>query len=215
MIALPALPRKYHGASVWALYALGFVPAISGFYLGATGQLPGNAIKEFEHLLGIWALRFLIATLCITPIRDLFGINWIRYRRALGLLAFWYVAMHFSTYMILDKYLDFPQIVADIAKRPFITIGMAGFVMLIPLALTSNNWSIRRLGPRWNRLHKLVYVIAAAGALHFAMSVKVVGPEQMIYIAVVTALLVWRLFRPRFNQWRRGTAGRPGMGRAA
>ncbi len=214
MVALPTLPRRYHGASVWALYALGFIPAVSGFYLGATGQLPGNAIKEFEHLLGIWALRFLIATLCITPIRDLFGINWIRYRRALGLLAFWYVVMHFSTYMILDKYLDFPQIVADIAKRPFITIGMAGFVLLIPLALTSNSWSIRKLGPRWNKLHKLVYVIAAAGALHFAMSVKVVGPEQMIYIALVTALLVWRLFRQRFNQWRRGPAGRPHLGRA-
>ncbi len=214
MVALPTLPRRYHGASVWALYALGLIPAASGFYLGATGQLPGNAIKEFEHLLGIWALRFLIATLCITPIRDLFGINWIRYRRALGLLAFWYVVMHFSTYMILDKYLDFRTIIADIAKRPFITIGMAGFVMLIPLALTSNNWSIRKLGPRWNKLHKLVYVIAAAGALHFAMSVKVVGPEQMIYIALVTALLVWRLFRTRFNQWRRGPAGRPHLGRA-
>jgi sulfoxide reductase heme-binding subunit YedZ len=213
MIALPSLPRKYHSASVWALYIVGFIPAVSAFYLGATGQLPGNAIKEFEHLLGIWALRFLIATLCITPIRDLFGINWMRYRRALGLLAFWYVVMHFSTYMILDKYLDFASIIADIAKRPFITIGMAGFVMLVPLALTSNNWSIRRLGPRWNRLHKLVYVIAAAGALHFAMSVKVVGPEQMIYIALVAALLVWRLLRSRYNQWRRERA-RPSYGAA-
>lgn len=213
MVALPALPRKYHGASVWALYALGFIPAVSAFYLGATGQLPGNAIKEFEHLLGIWGLRFLIATLCITPIRDVFGINWIRYRRALGLLAFWYVVMHFATYMILDKYLDFASIVTDIARRPFITIGMAGLVMLIPLALTSNNWSIRKLGPRWNRLHKLVYVIAAAGALHFAMSVKVVGPEQMIYIALVAALLVWRLVRPRYNKWRREGA-RPNFGAA-
>ncbi len=213
MAALPALPRRYHGASVWALYALGFIPAVSAFYLGATGQLPGNAIKEFEHLLGIWGLRFLIATLCITPIRDLFGINWIRYRRALGLLAFWYVVMHFATYMILDKYLDFASVVTDIARRPFITIGMAGLVMLIPLALTSNNWSIRKLGPRWNRLHKLVYVIAAAGALHFAMSVKVVGPEQMIYIALVAALLVWRLVRPRYNKWRREGA-RPNFGAA-
>lgn len=215
MASIPTLPRKYHGASIWLVYALGFIPAISAFYLGATGQLPGNAIKEFEHLLGIWALRFLIATLCITPIRDLFGVNWIRYRRALGLLAFWYVVMHFATYMFLDKYLDFPQIVADIARRPFITIGMAGFVMLIPLALTSNSWSIRKLGPRWNKLHKLVYVIAAAGALHFAMSVKVVGPEQMIYIALVAALLVWRLFRQRFSQWRRGQSKRPNYERAS
>lgn len=200
MAAIPALPRKYHGASVWALYAVGFIPAVSGFYLGATGQLPGNAIKEFEHLLGIWALRFLIATLCITPIRDLFGINWVRYRRALGLLAFWYVGMHFSTYLILDKYLDFATIIADIAKRPFITIGMAGFVMLVPLALTSNNWSIRKLGPRWNKLHKLVYIIVAAGALHFAMSVKVVGPEQIVYIGLVAILLLYRLIRPKLQK---------------
>lgn len=214
MAAIPALPRKYHGASIWALYALGFVPAISGFYLGATGQLPGNAIKEFEHLLGLWGLRFLIATLCITPIRDLFGINWIRYRRALGLLAFWYVLMHFSTYLILDKYLDFPTILADIAKRPFITIGMAALVMLVPLALTSNNWSIRRLGARWIRLHKLVYIIAAAGALHYALSVKVVGPQQSIYIGLVAVLLLWRPIRPRYNQWRRAQVGRPSFERA-
>lgn len=214
MAAIPALPRKYHGASVWTLYAFGFIPAVSGFYLGATGQLPGNAIKEFEHLLGLWALRFLIATLCITPLRDLFGINWLRYRRALGLLAFWYVVMHFSTYLILDKYFDFPTIVADIAKRPFITIGMAALTMLIPLALTSNSWSIRSLGSRWNKLHKLVYVIAAAGALHFAMSVKIVGPEPMIYIGLVAVLLLWRPLRPHFNQWRRAQIGRPSFERA-
>lgn len=212
--AIPALPRKYHGASVWALYVVGFIPAVVGFYLGATGQLPGDAIKEFEHLLGLWALRYLVATLSITPLRDLFGINWLRYRRALGLLAFWYVVMHFATYMLLDKYLDFLTIVADIAKRPFITIGMAAFIMLIPLALTSNNWSIRRLGSRWNRLHKLAYVIAAAGALHFAMSVKVVGPQQLIYIGMVMVLLLWRPLRPRFNQWRRAQIGRPSFERA-
>ena len=81
---LPALPRKYHAASIWLLYAVGLAPAAYGFWLGATGRLPGNPVKEFEHLLGLWALRFLVATLAITPLRDLFGINWIRYRRALG-----------------------------------------------------------------------------------------------------------------------------------
>ncbi|MQW90317.1 protein-methionine-sulfoxide reductase heme-binding subunit MsrQ [Sinorhizobium saheli] len=203
MALVPTLPKHLHGPSIWALYALGFVPAASAFYLGATGQLPGNAIKEFEHLLGLWALRFLIATLTITPVRDLFGVNWIRYRRALGLLAFYYVLMHFLAYMLLDQMLRFPAILADIARRPFITIGMAALVLLIPLALTSNNWSIRRLGPRWNKLHKLVYVIAAAGALHFAMSVKVVGPEPMLYIALVTLLLSWRTVRTRFLRWKR------------
>ncbi|ANH03929.1 protein-methionine-sulfoxide reductase heme-binding subunit MsrQ [Shinella sp. HZN7] len=208
------LPRKYHAASIWLLYAVGLVPAAWGFWLGATGRLPGNPVKEFEHLLGLWALRFLVATLAITPIRDLLGINWIRYRRALGLLAFWYVLMHFLTYMLLDQYLNFPAILADIAKRPFITIGMAGFVLLIPLALTSNAWSIRRLGPRWVKLHRLVYVIAAAGALHFAMSVKVVGPEPWSYIGLVILLLLWRPIRPRFNRWRRGGDGRPQFNRA-
>jgi len=203
MAKLPALPKRFHTASVWALYGLGLCPALVAFYLGATGRLPGNPVKEFEHLLGIWALRFLVATLAITPIRDLFGINWLRYRRALGLLAFYYVAMHFLAYFLLDQVLNIPAIIADISRRPFITIGMAGLVMLIPLALTSNSWSIRRLGSRWNQLHKLAYVIAAAGALHFAMSVKVVGLEQMTYLALVALLLGWRLVRKPYLKRKR------------
>ncbi|AFL51976.1 sulfoxide reductase heme-binding subunit YedZ [Sinorhizobium fredii] len=203
MALVPALPKRFHGASVWALYALGFIPAVWAFYLGATGQLPGNAVKEFEHLLGLWALRFLVATLTITPLRDLFGLNWLRYRRALGLLAFYYVLMHFLSYMLLDQMLRVPAILADIARRPFITIGMAALVMLIPLALTSNNWSIRKLGQRWNKLHRLAYVIAAAGALHFTMAVKVVGPEQMLYIVLVALLLAWRAVRTPFLRWKR------------
>lgn len=203
MAKLPALPKRFHTASVWALYGLGLCPALVAFYLGATGRLPGNPVKEFEHLLGIWALRFLVATLAITPIRHLFGTNWLRYRRALGLLAFYYVVMHFLAYFLLDQVLNIPAIIADIARRPFITIGMAGLVMLIPLALTSNSWSIRRLGSRWNQLHKLAYVIAAAGALHFAMSVKVVGLEQMTYLALVALLLGWRLVRKPYLKRKR------------
>lgn len=209
MVHLPALPKRYHSASVWALYGLGLLPAGYGFYLGATGQLPGNPVKEFEHLLGLWALRFLVATLAITPIRDIFGINWLRYRRALGLLAFYYVLMHFLAYMLLDQVLNVAAILTDIGRRPFITIGMAALVMLIPLALTSNNWSIRRLGTRWNTLHRLAYVIAAAGALHFSMSVKVVGPEQMLYLGLVAALLLWRLARKPYLRRKRQTASAP------
>lgn len=206
----PASSRRWRAAGIWALYAAGFVPAAYWFWLGATGQIPGNAIKEFEHVLGIWALRFLLATLAVTPLRDLTGINLLRYRRALGLLAFWYVLMHFTAYMVLDQYLNFAAIVEDIARRPFITIGMAGFAMLIPLALTSNNWSIRKLGGRWAKLHRLVYVIAAAGALHFAMSVKVVGPQQWFYITCIALLLAWRAVRPLFK--RRKRAGATGHG---
>ena len=200
---LPTLPKRYHAASIWALYAVGLVPAAWTFYLGATGQLIGNPVKIFEHLLGEWALRFFILTLLISPIRDLFGINWVRYRRALGLLAFWYVAMHFLAYMVLDKRLALDVIVEDVFKRWFITIGMAAFILLIPLALTSNRWSIRRLGPDWTKLHRLIYPIAAAGVLHYCLSVKVIGPEQLIYAALVTLLVGWRLVRPRYMEWKR------------
>lgn len=210
---LPALPKRYHAASIWALYALGLLPAAWTFYLGATGQLVGNPVKIFEHLLGEWALRFLILTLLISPIRDIFGINWVRYRRALGLLAFWYVAMHFLAYMILDKRLALDVIAEDIFKRWFITIGMAAFVVLIPLALTSNRWSIRKLGAGWVRLHRLIYPIAAAGALHYCLSVKVIGPEQLIYAGIIAVLIGWRLVRPRFMARKRGR--RPQYGKLA
>jgi sulfoxide reductase heme-binding subunit YedZ len=200
---LPALPKRYHPASIWALYAVGLLPAVWTFYLGATGQLIGNPVKIFEHLLGEWALRFMILTLLISPIRDVLGINWVRYRRALGLLAFWYVAMHFLAYMVLDKRLAFDVIVEDVFKRWFITIGMSAFILLIPLALTSNRWSIRRLGSGWNKLHRLIYPIAAAGVLHYCLSVKVIGPEQLVYAVLVTLLVGWRLVRPRYMEWKR------------
>ena len=196
--------RPWRSAAIWALYAAGFVPALWYFWLGATGRIPGNAIKEFEHLLGIWALRFLIAALMVTPLRDLTAINLMRYRRALGLLAFWYVVMHFSTYMLLDKGLDFTVILADIAKRPFITIGMACFVLLLPLAVTSNNFSIRRLGRNWTRLHRFAYVIVIGGALHYAMSLKVVTAEPFIYLALAVLLVLYRPLRPLILRRRRG-----------
>ncbi|MBV2144147.1 protein-methionine-sulfoxide reductase heme-binding subunit MsrQ [Falsochrobactrum sp. TDYN1] len=181
---------------VWSLYAAGFVPACWAFYLGATGELGADPVKSFEHVLGLWALRFLILTLLVTPVRDLTGISLLRYRRALGLLAFYYALMHFTAYMVLDQALNIPAIIADITRRPFITIGMASFALLIPLALTSNNWSIRKLGRRWNRLHKLIYIAVAGGAVHFMMSVKGWPAEPVIYVAIVATLLAWRLLRP-------------------
>ena len=198
-----AMPRWWRPASVWALYAVGFVPAGWYFYLGATGQIPGNAVKVFEHLLGVWALRFLLAALAVTPLRDLLGINLMRYRRALGLLAFWYVVMHFLTYMILDHNLNFSEILTDIAKRPFITIGMACLVLLIPLAATSNNFSIRWLGDKWNRLHRLAYLIVLGGATLYAMAVKVVTAEPFLYLVLAGLLVAYRPLRPRIMQWRK------------
>ena len=190
-------PQRRRPIGVWALYAAGLLPAAYWFWLGATGRIPGNAVKEFEHVLGIWALRFLLATLTVTPLRDLAGINLLRYRRALGLLAFWYVVMHFLTYLILDQNLNLAAILADIAKRPFITIGMACLVLLVPLAATSNAFSIRRLGPNWNRLHRLVYVIVLGGAAHYAMSVKVVTAEPFLYLVLACLLVLYRPLRRR------------------
>ena len=181
---------------IWLLYAAGFVPAVWTFYLGLTDSLGADPVKTFEHTLGLWALRFLILTLMVTPIRDLTGIAFLRYRRALGLLAFYYALMHFATYMLLDQGLNMSAIVTDIVRRPFITVGMVSLLLLVPLALTSNNWSIRRLGRRWNSLHKLVYVAIAGGAIHFIMSVKSWPAEPVIYAGIVGALLLWRLVRP-------------------
>ncbi|WP_417426007.1 protein-methionine-sulfoxide reductase heme-binding subunit MsrQ [Hoeflea sp.] len=208
MMRLPSMPKRLHGPSIWALYAVGLIPAVWTFYLGATGQLMGNPVKIFEHLLGEWALRFLILTLAISPLRDLAGINWLRYRRALGLLAFYYVAMHFLAYMVLDKRLAFGVIIDDVVKRWFITIGMAALIMLIPLAVTSNRWSTRKLGPGWAKLHRLIYPVAAAGALHFCLSVKVIGARELIYAGLIVVLIGWRLVRRRFMAWKRATGAR-------
>lgn len=186
---------RRHAWKIWALYALGFVPAGVAFYQGATGGLGADPVKSFEHLLGIWALRFLILTLLITPLREIGNFNLVRYRRALGLLAFYYALMHFAAYMLLDQALDFPAIMQDISRRPFITIGMVSLALLIPLALTSNNWAIRKLGRRWSRLHKLVYIAIAGGALHFILSTKGWQAEPVIYAFIVAALLAWRVIR--------------------
>ncbi|MFB9952305.1 protein-methionine-sulfoxide reductase heme-binding subunit MsrQ [Rhizobium puerariae] len=204
MAIIPALPRRYHNASIWALYALGLCPAAWYFYLAATGGLGFNPVKEFEHLLGIWALRFIIATLMITPLRDLAGINWLRYRRALGLIAFYYVLMHFTVYALLDLRLDLGAVGGDIARRPYITIGFACLLMLIPLAVTSNNWSIRKLATAWNRLHKLIYLIAIGGAIHYVLAVKSVTLVPFAHIALIALLLAYRPLRRPIMNWKRG-----------
>jgi sulfoxide reductase heme-binding subunit YedZ len=184
-----------------AIYIVGLMPAVSTFYLGLTDQLGADPQNVLERTLGLWALRFLILTLAITPLRRLGGPNWVRYRRTLGLLAFYYAVMHLSVYLLLDKDLDLAAIWADIVKRPYITVGMLAFTILVPLAVTSNSTSIRRLGgAAWARLHKLVYVAIAAAALHFIMLVKVWAVEPLVYAAIVAMLLGYRLvvyLRPR------------------
>lgn len=187
---------RWRPASVWALYIVGLSPAVWSFWLGATNRLGVDPVKSFEHLLGIWALRFILLTLCVTPLRDLTRINLLRYRRALGLLGFYYVCFHFLVYLVLDQQMDIATVIQDVIKRPFITFGMIALVLLVPLAITSNNWSIRRLKNNWIRLHRLVYPIAALGTLHFAMGRKVIGPEITVYIVACILLLAYRLIRP-------------------
>lgn len=207
-LTLPSLPARFRPASIWALYAVGLLPGVYAFYLGIFGGLGADPVRAFEHLLGLWALRFLCLGLAITPLRDLAGINLIRYRRALGLLAFYYVLAHFAVYLTLDRGLILSSILGDIGKRPYIMLGMAGLVMLIPLALTSNSWSIRRLGQRWSRLHMLVYPILIVAILHYALSLKVVTAEPAFYIVVSSVLLGYRLVRPTLQR-RRRTETRP------
>lgn len=191
----------------WGIYVVGLAPAAWAFWLAATNQLGANPVKEFEHLLGIWALRFLILTLLVTPLRDLFRLNFLPYRRALGLLAFYYVAMHFATYIILDRGLNWPDIVKDVTQRWFIIFGFIGFVMLIPLAITSNQWSIRKLKNNWQNLHRLIYVIALAGSLHFLMSVKSWPPEPLIYGLIIIALVLWRFVRQPYLAYKKKLTG--------
>ena len=207
MPLIPALPRQWHGPSIWALYAVGLSPAVWYLYLALSGGLGFNPVKELEHLIGVWALRFLIAALAITPMRDIAGLNWLRYRRALGLLGFYYVLFHFSIYAALDLRLDIHAVWGDIVKRPYITIGMACLLLLIPLAITSNNWSIRRLGARWNSLHKLSYIIIAGAILHFIMARKSMTLEPSAYLLLVILLLAYRPLRRPFLKWRKERNG--------
>ena len=187
--------------SIWFLKALLFllclVPlaklvleifGVGGMSLGA------NPIEELIHRLGIWGLNFLLITLTVTPLRRLTGKGWLlRFRRMFGLFAFFYVLMHFLTYAGLDQRFDLPVIFEDIVERPFITVGFTAFLLLIPLALTSTNAMVRRLGRRWQKLHRLVYLIAILGVVHFYWQVKLDTLEALIYAAILALLLGFRL----------------------
>jgi sulfoxide reductase heme-binding subunit YedZ len=157
--------------------------------------LGANPIEKITHATGDWTLRFLLITLAITPLRKLLGVpSLIKFRRLLGLFAFFYGCLHFLTYIWLDKFFNVHEMLADIAKRKFITIGFTGFVLLIPLALTSTSGWIRRLGgKRWQALHRLIYVSAIAGVIHYIWLVKADVRKPLEYGAVLAALLGYRI----------------------
>ncbi len=184
----------------WAVYLLGTLPAIWVIYGGLSAIDPVRAI---EWGLGLWAVRLLIATLFITPLRWV-GLNLLRFRRQLGLVAYAYVVLHFASWLTIDMGLRWEQIIPDLYKRWYILVGMAALVLLTPLALTSNTWSIRRLGAKtWNRLHKLAYVATGLGVIHFLMVGKVYTTEVLTYAAILVTLLAIRVWRngPRSLVW--------------
>jgi len=180
----------------WPLYVLGVVPVAYLFWLGVNGGLGAEPIKALEQELGEIGLQLLVVGLAITPLRRFAGINLIKFRRATGLLVFFYILVHLLVWLLIDVQ-DLARIWADILKRPYITIGMVGFICMVPLAVTSNNWSVRRLGPTWRRLHRLTYIVAVLGAVHFVMLVKGFQIEPLIYLAVILGLLATRVPKRR------------------
>lgn len=177
---------------VWFLYLLGALYPIWLLYLGLAGGLGPDPVKVLEHALGERALQLLLLGLAVTPLRRFLRLNLLRFRRAIGVLAFSYVMLHLLVWLVLDVQI-LGQILTDIAKRPYITIGMAAFVLLLPLALTSNNASVRRLGRKWVRLHLLTYPAVFLGGLHYAMLAKGFQLEPLVYLSVILALLAARL----------------------
>lgn len=160
----------------------------------ATDALGADPVAALTHRTGDWALRMLLLCLAMTPLQRLLGAPWpIRFRRLLGLYAFFYATLHLGVYLVLDLQGYWAQVLEDVVKRPFVTAGAATLLLLLPLALTSTRGWMRRLGPRWGRLHRLVYVAAATGVLHFWWGVKADVREPALYAGILAALLGVRL----------------------
>jgi len=179
----------------WLIYPVALAYAAWLFWLGVTGGLGAEPIKALERALGDMVLYLLVGGLAVTPLRRFTGLDLIRFRRAIGLSCFFFVCLHLLVWLVLDVQ-DPGRIWADIVKRPYVTGGMAGFTLLIPLALTSNNWALRRLGPvRWRRLHRLVYPAAILGGVHYLLLVKGWQLRPMVFLAVIILLLAMRYIK--------------------
>ena len=175
------------------IFIAALIPAAMLVYYAVQGDLTANPIEFITHFTGDWAIRFLVITLAVTPIRRVTGWNQIiQLRRMLGLFAFFYATLHFLTWFVLDWFFDFRQMAEDIGKRPFITLGMATFVMLLALAVTSTQGSVRRLGKRWTQLHRLIYVAACTALLHFWLARKTVVPQFQVVLVAAVVLLGFR-----------------------
>jgi sulfoxide reductase heme-binding subunit YedZ len=170
-------------------------PLASLVWRGLHNRLTANPIEFITHATGDWTLRFILFTLCVTPFRKLLALpELIRFRRMVGLFAFFYGCLHFTTYIWLDKFFDLKEVWKDIAKRPYVTMGFLAFVLMIPLAITSTAGWIRRLGGRrWQLLHRAIYVSAVAGVIHYYWLVKSAVLRPLAYGTIVAVLLLWRL----------------------
>ena len=175
------------------VFCVSLLPLVWLCWLAWQDRLGANPVETLSHRTGDWSLRFLLLTLAVTPLRRLSGWNWLlKFRRMLGLFAFFYVCLHLGVYLIFDQFFDPSAILEDIAKRPYITVGFAGFLLLIPLAATSTNGMIKRLGRNWQRLHRLVYLIGVLGVVHYWWLVKADISEPLLYAGLLTILLGYR-----------------------
>lgn len=183
------------------VFTVSLAPFLWLAFRALTDRLSVNPIEDITLTTGIWALRFLVASLAITPLRRITGWNrLIQYRRMIGLFAFFYATLHVATYFALDLYPYFDQMWADLTRRPFIIAGMVAFLAMVPLALTSTKGWIRRLGRRWTLLHRLVYLSAIAAGIHYLWKVKVIIGSPVYYLALIVILL---LFRAGWALWSR------------
>ncbi|MFO7190586.1 MAG: protein-methionine-sulfoxide reductase heme-binding subunit MsrQ [Pseudomonadota bacterium] len=216
----PLLLRRVIKPALFALCLLPFAAVLWRLFGIGGATLGANPIERIQDTFGQWGLRFLLITLAVTPLRDWFHAVWlIHLRRMLGLFAFFYVLMHFLTWLILDQGLYWSGVLEDITRRPFITIGFAALVLLVPLAVTSTHGMMRRLGRRWKSLHRLVYAIALLGIWHYYWQVKADVREPLIYLAIALVLLGWRAWKawvaPALRRRTAAASGAPLQARRA
>lgn len=193
MTLATSLNGAFRKVPAWLIYVIATAWTVWQFYLAATNQMGPEPINALERVYGEKALQLLIVGLAITPLRDWTGVNLIKFRRAIGVTTFFLVLAHFMVWAILDVQ-TFARVWTEIVKRKYVTVGMVAFVLLIPLAMTSNNWSIRKVGPVvWRKLHKLTYPIAILAGVHFLWLVKGFQIEPIIYMGVILSLLAARI----------------------
>jgi sulfoxide reductase heme-binding subunit YedZ len=199
-------PRQLLWAK-WMLFGLSLLPLLRLIALGFQDRLSANPIEFITRATGDWTLYFLCLTLAVTPLRRITGLNaLVRFRRMLGLFTFFYASLHFLTFIWFDHFFDLAEMVRDILKRPFIAMGFSAFVLLVPLALTSNDLMLRKLGRRWSLLHRLIYLIAILALLHFwwMRAGKNNFTEPLVIGVVIAVLLALRLIWLRRDTLRRG-----------